>query len=233
MSRTTRRLSAAVAAVALGATALMGVAVSAASAAPSNIDPNRPRSLTIHKLSQPTKAGVAGDGSELAPGSLPADALPLNGVEFTVQQFTAIGGKSVDLATDAGWATIQPYLNGTTPFVPGSATLGDEPYAVKTVDDRSAHALGERIAWTVPVLIPDSPRYVVTDLSFKNIPEGWTWDTFKLPNLLRADPGKDWTSGTQSNPDAIYVTEPGGARVRTDGCFTPGLRGPLLRARLS
>ncbi|WP_336651201.1 MULTISPECIES: SpaH/EbpB family LPXTG-anchored major pilin [unclassified Leucobacter] len=286
-----RRLSAAVAAVALGATALMGVAVSAASAAPSNIDPSTPRSLTIHKLSQPATAGVAGDGSELAPESLPADALPLNGVEFTVQQVTAVGGKSVDLNTDAGWATIQPYLNGTTPFVPGNATLGapvkqvtangglavfntlpvglfyvtetnpgpnsikapaqpflvtlpmptkdpgvfrydvhaypkntlgDQPYMVKTVDDRSAHAVGDTVTWTVSIQIPNSQGYVVDSVDFLDRPEGWTWGEYNRPYLLRTGVGKAW-SGPEAKPDLIYFTEPGG--VRTDGssqCGSPG-----------
>ncbi|WP_336651277.1 MULTISPECIES: SpaH/EbpB family LPXTG-anchored major pilin [unclassified Leucobacter] len=275
MSRTTRRLSAAVAAVALGATALMGVAVSAASAAPSNIDPNQPRSLTIHKLSQPATPGVAGDGSELAPGSLPADALPINGIEFTVQQVTQIGGKPVDLTTDAGWATIQPYLNGTTPFVPGSATLGapvkqvtangglavfntlsvglfyvtetntgsnsiktpaqpflvtlpmpttepgtfrydvhaypkntlgDDPYTVKTVDDASAHAIGDKVTWRVSTKLPDSAGYQVSTYGVYEMPD--------LDSLARWDTNKVWSAddGTQF-PDSATVTPKGGAPV--------------------
>ena len=258
-----RRLSAAVAAVALGATALMGVAVSAAQAAPSNIDPNQPRSLTIHKLSQPATPGVAGDGSELAPGSLPVDALPINGVEFTVEQVTLIGGTPIDLTTDAGWATIQPYLNGTTPFDPLTATLGapvaettangglavfdtlpvglfyvtetdfgsnsidtpsqpflvtvpmpttepgvfrydvhaypkntlgDEPYFVKTVDDTTAHAVGDKVTWRIAAYVPDVSAYTVDYFGVTEMPDV-SW-------MDRWDSAKDW----ESAPDRASVT---------------------------
>ncbi|WP_161607961.1 SpaH/EbpB family LPXTG-anchored major pilin [Leucobacter chironomi] len=280
-----RRLSAAVAAVALGATALMGVAVSAAQAAPSNIDPNLPRSLTIHKLSQPATPGVAGDGSELAPGSLPVDALPINGVEFTVEQVTQIGGTPIDLTTDAGWATIQPYLNGTTPFDPLTATLGapvaettangglavfdtlpvglfyvtetdfggnsidtpaqpflvtlpmpttepgvfrydvhaypkntlgDEPYAVKTVDDASAYAMGEKFTWAISTQIPNTPGYTVVDFTWADNDGEFFQGTYDLPPGLML-------------PQSITVITPGGVETELDynDYFSPSTGGTV------
>ena len=97
--------------------------MSAASAAPSNIDPDEPRSLTIHKLSQPATSGAAGDGSEVPSDSLPAGALPIDGVTFTVREVTEIGGVAVDLETDAGWALIQPYLANPGSFTTAGNTL--------------------------------------------------------------------------------------------------------------
>jgi hypothetical protein len=264
-----------VAVIALSATALMGVAVSAASAAPANIDPDEARSLTIHKLSMPETPGAAGDGSEVPSGSLPAGSLPINGVAFTVREVTEIGGVAVDLETDAGWALIQPYLDGTTPFVPSGATLGagvvrttanggiavfdtlpvglfyvtetsagsnsiaapaqpflvtlpmpttepgvfrydvhaypknvlgDEPYMVKTVDDSTAYAVGDKVTWTISTRVPDSSGYAVA-----------TFGVYEMPNveaLARWDDTKVWSAndGTQF-PDRATVTPKGGTPV--------------------
>ncbi|EYT53344.1 hypothetical protein H490_0110420, partial [Leucobacter sp. UCD-THU] len=56
-------------------------------------------------------------------GSLPAGALPIDGVTFTVREVTEIGGVAVDLETDAGWALIQPYLANPGSFTTAGNTL--------------------------------------------------------------------------------------------------------------
>ncbi|MFT4259717.1 SpaH/EbpB family LPXTG-anchored major pilin [Microbacterium sp.] len=93
--------------------ALSGAAVAAA--APSNtIDANEPRSLTIHKHEQSSTnpAGSAGDGGEV---TIPAGNPPIAGVVFEISRIASTGGTPLDLATNAGWTTLQSLSSGFTP----------------------------------------------------------------------------------------------------------------------
>ncbi len=97
MNRTIRtRATALLGAVVLGAVAVVGAAVPANAV---NIDTTAPVSLTIHKHQQTSTNGTTpGTGAELTPAPGPG----INGVSFTVQR---VG--SIDLATDAGWNTVE------------------------------------------------------------------------------------------------------------------------------
>ncbi|EYT56243.1 hypothetical protein H490_0102975 [Leucobacter sp. UCD-THU] len=125
MPRTRTRWSTALAAVAalgIGAAALVGGAAPAAQAAPGDIDPDRIGTLTVHVLTQPTPpTGVPGDGSELP--ALPEGSFPVKGVTFEFERVTEIGGVPVDLTTDAGWAMVQPYLDDPAALAAASPTL--------------------------------------------------------------------------------------------------------------
>lgn len=122
MSTTAGRWGAALAAIVLGAAALIEGAATAGHASPADIDPDRFGSLTVQVLTQPTPpTGIVGDGSKL--DALPEGALPVDGVTFEVERVTEIGGVPVDLTTDAGWALIQPYLDDPAAFPASSPTL--------------------------------------------------------------------------------------------------------------
>lgn len=118
MSRKTRRFSAVAAAALVGAASLLGFATSA-HAADANINESTPRSLTIHKFEQPAVKGTATDGTEQDTTGL----TPMEGVEFTISQVTAIGGTAVDLTDTASWDAIAPYIDGTNTFDPAGATM--------------------------------------------------------------------------------------------------------------
>lgn len=107
---------------ALGAVGLLGVST-AAFAAPSNIDVNEDRSLTIHAYEQPVDVGAATTGEEL-PASATQNFVPLEGVSFTASPVTSIGGVPLDLLDSASWDLIAPYVDGTQAFDPADATLG-------------------------------------------------------------------------------------------------------------
>jgi LPXTG-motif cell wall-anchored protein len=94
----TRRAGAALGVLALTVLAGLGVAAPA-NAAPGNIDPNAPATLTIHKYELgPSSPQAGGNGQEI-PGGIP-NGVPIEGVTFTA---TLVPG--VDLGTAAGWST--------------------------------------------------------------------------------------------------------------------------------
>ncbi|WP_286793952.1 SpaH/EbpB family LPXTG-anchored major pilin [Microbacterium sp. UBA3394] len=93
-----KRITAAVGAIALGALAAVA-AVAPAHAEPGNIDPDAPRSLTVHKYALgPESPQDIGTGQEI-PGGIPGT--PLADAEFTAQLV-----EDVDLLTSAGWDTV-------------------------------------------------------------------------------------------------------------------------------
>lgn len=112
MSKFTKRVSASLGALAIAAIALAGA--TPANAAPANIDAGEARSLTVHAFEN--GAGTAGDGS-LQTGLTD----PIEGIPFTAQRVTQLGGQAIDLATTEGWDRIAPYLSGTTTFDPAAA----------------------------------------------------------------------------------------------------------------
>ncbi|MFS0868079.1 hypothetical protein AB3M83_12200 [Microbacterium sp. 179-B 1A2 NHS] len=92
----TRRVGATLAVAALAVLAGLGAAAPA-SAAPGNIDPSIPRSLTVHKYELgPTSPQVSGTGQEI-PGGIP-NGVPIEGVTFTATLVP-----DVNLQTAAGW----------------------------------------------------------------------------------------------------------------------------------
>lgn len=124
MSSIRKRVSAALGALAIGAAAAL-VAVTPAHAEPGNIDPDIPRSLTVHKYAlSPSSPQQIGTGQELA---TPPAGTPLAGAEFTAALVA-----DVDLGTPAGWsaasnltpAAAAGRLSGTTftstPSAPGT-----------------------------------------------------------------------------------------------------------------
>ncbi|MGG5170848.1 SpaH/EbpB family LPXTG-anchored major pilin [Pseudarthrobacter sp. J1738] len=91
----TRRVTAGLGIAGIAAAAMLGsVAPASAAPGPGNINPDAPKSLTIHKFEQPAVLGTAPDGTEQNTAGL----TQLNGVEFTVQKVT-----NIDLATNEGW----------------------------------------------------------------------------------------------------------------------------------
>ena len=84
-------------AAALVAVSTLGLGVATANAAPGNVDPDRIGSITVNKFTQPDNPGsVPGDGSKL--DKLPAGALPIQNVEFSVTPVTGL-----DLSVPANW----------------------------------------------------------------------------------------------------------------------------------
>jgi fimbrial isopeptide formation D2 family protein/LPXTG-motif cell wall-anchored protein len=110
-----KRVTAAIGVFALAALAALGTAAPA-SAAPGNIDPAIPRSLTVHKYQLgPTSPQNAGTGQEI-PGGIP-NGIPIEGVQFTATLIP-----SVDLLTSAGWATATSLTaNSAAPLATGTA----------------------------------------------------------------------------------------------------------------
>jgi LPXTG-motif cell wall-anchored protein len=99
-STTLRRVTAALGALALAAgAAIVSVAPAQAVVLPGNIDPDQPRSLTVHKFALgPGNGAIAGTGQELPAGTNLGTPLP--GAVFTATQVAG-----VDLETPEGWAT--------------------------------------------------------------------------------------------------------------------------------
>lgn len=92
-----KRVSAALGILALGAATAL-VAVTPAHAEPGNIDPDIPRSLTVHKYALgPSSPQDIGTGQELA---TPPAGTPLAGAVFTASLVA-----DVDLSTPEGWST--------------------------------------------------------------------------------------------------------------------------------
>lgn len=114
MGRTRGVLTAGLATL-VAASALFGGAA-AANAAPSNIDENEPRSLTLHKFEQPAVVGEITDGTAQDTTGL----VPMEGVSFSATQVDAYDGDSIDLTTMEGWAAV-PELGS---FDPANATFG-------------------------------------------------------------------------------------------------------------
>ncbi len=84
-------------AAALVAVSTLGLGAATANAAPGNVDPDRIGSITVNKFTQPDNPGsVPGDGSKL--DKLPAGALPIQNVEFSVTPVTGL-----DLSVPANW----------------------------------------------------------------------------------------------------------------------------------
>lgn len=94
----TRRVTAAIGAIVLAAgAALVAVAPAQAVTLPGNIDPDQPRSLTVHKFALgPGNGQIAGTGQELP--STAGLGTPLPGAVFTATQVAG-----VDLTTPEGW----------------------------------------------------------------------------------------------------------------------------------
>lgn len=108
------RVAAGLGAVAIATLAAFGAAAPA-TAAPDNIDPTEPRSLTIHKFAEPeTATGLSNDGTAIDAADL-AGLTPLEDVEFSIQR---VG--TIDLTTSEGWAAAE----GLTPATAAALGLG-------------------------------------------------------------------------------------------------------------
>src|SRR5690625_1850398 len=133
MSKTTGRLTR-WAVAALGAMTLGALTVAPASAQP-NIDPDATGSITVHKYEEPAEpTGLPNDGTELDDLT---GLVPLEGVEFTLQQV-----EDIDLTTNDGWAEADGLT--ATDVIEGAYTLGT-PEAIRTNAD------GELVFGDLPV----------------------------------------------------------------------------------
>lgn len=104
MSRNSKRATALITALALGALGAFAAAPADAATGP-NLDPSALGSLTIHKYAEPEIAtDLPHDGTELDPADL-TGLTALDGVTFSVQRV-----EGIDLTTNAGWET----ANGLT-----------------------------------------------------------------------------------------------------------------------
>lgn len=92
-----RRITAGIGIAALATAALFGSMLPASAADNGNINPDAPKSLTIHKFAQPAAQGTAPDGNKL-PDAATSGLTPLKGVEFTIQEVT-----NINLKTNEGW----------------------------------------------------------------------------------------------------------------------------------
>lgn len=114
----------------LGAALVAGVALAApaaANAAPANIDPDAPVSLTITKMSSPTEEYPDidyGDGSEVPDAAAKFELTPLEGVTFGIQKVETYNGQAVDLTKTEGWDAIGGVMKDGETFDVASATLG-------------------------------------------------------------------------------------------------------------
>lgn len=128
-------MTATMAAAALG---LFGFAGAATAAPPANIDTEADTSLTIHKLVQPDVDGAdapigipnaSGEAVDITGLGL----VPVQGVQYTVQEITAVDGDAVDLTTTEGWNTIQSYVeaynaDGTLPAPITTSPVAGSPF---------------------------------------------------------------------------------------------------------
>lgn len=94
-SKVFRTKLARVLAVALAATLVPVAAPAFAQTGPGNINPGATGSITVHKFTEPTVKGAAGNSLTTTPDS---SARPLQGVEFSIQKI-----ENMDLTTSAGW----------------------------------------------------------------------------------------------------------------------------------
>lgn len=185
--RPRRGIRAAAAAVGLGLAAALGFASPAVAVGPGNIDPATPVSLTIHKYEQPAAGDLgAADGTELVN---PAGT-PLAGVEFTVQRVT-----SVDLMTNAGWATAEGLTAATVLSDPATYTLGTAVTGTTAADgslvlsDAQLDGVGlylvqETGYGTNPIAAPAQPFLVSLPLPTAN--GTWNYDAHVYPkNALK------------------------------------------------
>ncbi|MGG5175129.1 SpaH/EbpB family LPXTG-anchored major pilin [Pseudarthrobacter sp. J1763] len=108
----TRRVTAGLGIAGIAAAAMLGsVAPASAAPGPGNINPDAPKSLTIHKFEQPATEGTPPDGTVQNTNGL----TKLVGVKFKIQEVT-----NIDLSTNAGWAATE----GLTPGDVSAANLG-------------------------------------------------------------------------------------------------------------
>ena len=190
------------------ATAL--IAITPAHAAPGNIDPTTPRSLTVHKYAlSPSSPQQIGTGQEL---TTPPAGTPLSGAIFTAEQVA-----DVDLTTAAGWSTASALtpasaatrLSGTsfesTPSAPGTGIAefpADMPIGLYLVTETTLPAEATN---------PSAP-FLVT-LPFPTGPSGapaneWIYDVHVYPKNAVTDVTKTRipapaNSAEARNPDLI------------------------------
>ncbi len=210
MSKLKQRLGAALLATAVGAISIFGITTSA-TAAPSNIDPGAIGSITMHKYSQPTIPGLPGDGSVQ---TVPAGAVPLEGVEFTINQVTAIGGVPIELSDSASWDAVQSYLLDPDTFTPGGATLGAP--VVQTTDVAGVATFGSLpvgiyyITETAPganqILVPMKP-FLIAIPTPGATPGDWLYDVNAYPKntLLGGSKELDYNSAHAIGDDVIWT----------------------------
>lgn len=146
-----RRRAALAAIAALGLAAMGVFGAGAANAAAIADMPTEDGSLTIHKYEQPTPAGAENNtGEEIA---VDPSWVPLNGVQFQVQEIT-----DVDLTTEGGWTLANTYADDPTSIPGGSLTT------VTTVTTASG---GIATIATLPV-----GAYLVTELVSTGVTDG-------------------------------------------------------------
>lgn len=168
------RVAAGFGAAALATLTVLGGALPA-SAAPDNIDPNTPRSITIHKFAEPeTPTTLAHDGSQLPAADL-AGLTPLAGVEFTVQQVTG-----VDLTTTEGWAAaaaLTPATAGPLATV-GSARTNADGAVVFPNLAAAVYLVTETDPGTNSIAFTADPFLVTVPMPVNN---AWVYDVHVYP----------------------------------------------------
>jgi LPXTG-motif cell wall-anchored protein len=179
-TKSTRRAGAILGVVALGVIAAFGGAAPA-TAAPGNIDPAIPRSLTIHKYQlSATSPQVPGTGVEI-PGGIPG-GVPIEGAEFTATLVP-----SVDLLTPAGWTTASA-LTAVT-----AAPLATGPSATVTTNAQGVASFGSLGIGLYLVTETQTPEGVtdpiapfLVTLPFPSgssgaVPNNWIYDVHVYP----------------------------------------------------
>lgn len=182
------RIAAAAGALALGTVGLVGVSTAATAASGPGQD-NAPTegSLTIHKYAGSTTSQT-NDGTELTPGpNRPA----LQGVQFTIEEVTAIGGTAIDLETPAGWDYVAG-LGNTVPLASGM-TLGTPVVVTTDVNgatptqtlDVGLYYVTETASGPNDIAAPAQP-FLVSIPQPQGV-DGWLYDVHVYPkNTLNA-----------------------------------------------
>lgn len=188
----------------------------AASAAPSNIDPSAGRSLTVTKYSAPTTGGYTGNHGEAVTG-VPTGSTPLAGVEFTIQRVTQLAGAPVDLTTTEGWDAIADYLDGTATFDPGSTGTTLAAGSAKTTNSSGVaqwvtaelpiglYWVTETDSGSHAIAQPAKPFLVTVPAPVDGTPGAWNYHVHAYPKntIVTASKAVD-TSGAQAVGD--YLT---------------------------
>jgi fimbrial isopeptide formation D2 family protein/LPXTG-motif cell wall-anchored protein len=174
MSRSiTKRAGAVLGVLVLGVIAAVGGVALPASAAPGNIDPTIPRTLTIHKYQLSATSPQAPGTGQVIPGGIPG-GIPMEGAQFTVRQVP-----SVDLLTPQGWTTAASLTPQTAaPLATGTPVVG------------TTNAAGVVSFSTLPVglyLVTETqPPATVTD------PVAPFLVTLPFPTGASGSPANDW-----------------------------------------
>jgi fimbrial isopeptide formation D2 family protein/LPXTG-motif cell wall-anchored protein len=210
MSSLKQRAGAAIGVLALGVLAAFGAAVPAhAVTEPGNIDPDIPRSLTVHKYQLSPTSPQAGGTGQLIPGGIPG-GVPIEDVEFTATLIP-----TVDLDTAAGWSTASSLTAANSAsLATGTAyTATTDAAGVATFPTGMPIGLYRVVETAAPADVTDPTAPFLVTLPFPTGPTGspaneWIYDVHVYPKNSVTDLVKSRVvpvpgSAEARNPDLV------------------------------